>query len=98
MKDGGGIKVKLVEALALGKAVVSTSFGKAGVGVEHGRHLLIADSAEQFAAALLQLLGDFELRRRLGEAGRKYVLEEMSESQTCDQAGRILDYLATCPA
>jgi glycosyltransferase involved in cell wall biosynthesis len=70
---GGGTRLKIVEALALATPVVSTSIGAQGLGLEHERHLLLADGAPDFAAATLRLLGQPEEARRLGERGRAYV-------------------------
>lgn len=75
MRYGGGIRLKLLNALAMGCAVVSTTPGIEGVDVRHDEHLLIADTAEEFAAAIGRLLNDAELRARLGAAGRAYVRE-----------------------
>lgn len=73
LRMGGGTRLKVLEALAMGKAVVSTSIGCEGIDVEDGRHLLIADDAGAFAAQVVRLLGDEELARRLGMAGRRLV-------------------------
>lgn len=52
LKSGGGMRVKLIEAMSLGKCVISTSLGAEGLEAEDGVHLLIADSAEDFAAKM----------------------------------------------
>jgi glycosyltransferase involved in cell wall biosynthesis len=64
LRIGGGTRLKIFEAMAMAKAMVSTSIGAEGLDVTHGRDLLIADDAASFAAAILQLLRDPELRRR----------------------------------
>lgn len=71
--SGGGMRVKLVESLALRRAVVSTSVGAEGVDAVSGRDLLLADGAEAFAEALVNLLADPARARRLGENGRALV-------------------------
>lgn len=71
IRDGGGTRLKILDALAMGKPVVTTRIGCEGLGVEPGRDLLLADSPEEFARATLALLGDRELCRRLGQAGRR---------------------------
>jgi polysaccharide biosynthesis protein PslH len=73
MKDGGGTKVKILDAMAMGKAVVSTSLGCEGLEVRHGENILIADTAENFAAQTLEALQDQELRDRLGAGARSLV-------------------------
>jgi glycosyltransferase involved in cell wall biosynthesis len=65
LRMGGGTRLKILEAMALGVAVVSTSKGAEGLDVTHGEHLLIADTAEAFAEATVQLLRSPELRSRL---------------------------------
>jgi polysaccharide biosynthesis protein PslH len=91
--DGGGVKIKLVEAMALGKAVVSTSAGAAGLSVEHDRHLMIADRAQEFADAIVRLLDDEPKRRELGGCAREFVAANLSPRETERQAGLILSRL-----
>jgi glycosyltransferase involved in cell wall biosynthesis len=75
LRVGGGTRLKIFEGLAMGKAVVSTAIGAEGLPLEDGVHFLRADVPEPFAAAVLRLLDDPELRRRLGEVGRRLVEE-----------------------
>jgi glycosyltransferase involved in cell wall biosynthesis len=69
IRFGGGTRIKILEALAHGKAVVSTTVGAEGIEVESGKHLLLADSPEDLAKACALLLKDSGLRSRLGEQG-----------------------------
>ena len=64
LRVGGGTRLKIFEAMAMAKAMVSTSIGAEGLDVTHGRDLLLADDAQSFAAGILQFLRDPELRRR----------------------------------
>jgi ribosomal protein S18 acetylase RimI-like enzyme len=64
-----GTNLKVLEALAIRRAVVSTSTGCAGLGLEHGVNVWIADSAAGFADAILTLLADDSLRERIAAAG-----------------------------
>lgn len=73
---GGGTRNKILEAFAMGKPVVSTSLGCEGLDVENGKHLLIADTPQEFAEAVLKLLDQPDLARRLGEQGRRLVETE----------------------
>jgi glycosyltransferase involved in cell wall biosynthesis len=75
MRLGSGTKLKVLEGLARGKAVVSTSFGAEGFDVRPGIDLEIADTPDAFAATCARLLSDPVARRRLGESGRARVLE-----------------------
>lgn len=75
---GGGMRVKLTEAMAAGKAIVASPQAAAGLAVTDGEQLLLADSDEQFAAAIGRLLGDEELRMRLGPAAQGWAAANLS--------------------
>ena len=68
--ESAGTNVKVLEALASGRAVVSTSSGCAGLGLKHGSTAWIADSVADLAAGIAALLGDAALRGRIAQAGR----------------------------
>jgi polysaccharide biosynthesis protein PslH len=68
LRIGGGTRLKIFEAMAMGKALVSTSIGAEGLDVESGRDLLLADDASSFADAVILLLRDAAIRRRLEQA------------------------------
>jgi len=70
LRVGGGIRIKIVEAWAMGKAIVSTTIGATGVDFSDGEDILIADKPEDFAEKTVGLLKNEELRQRLGKAGR----------------------------
>lgn len=74
LRMGGGTRFKLLEAMALERPVVTTRLGAEGFDVAHGRELLLADKAGEFAGAIIRLLADPGLGRRLGRAGRAFVL------------------------
>ncbi len=73
IRIGGGTRMKIYEALAMGKAMVSTSVGAEGLPLEHGKHIFFADSEQDFACHTLQLLRDAGLRRKIGATAREYV-------------------------
>jgi ribosomal protein S18 acetylase RimI-like enzyme len=66
-----GTNLKVLEAMAMERAVVSTACGCAGLGLEHGKSVWIADNAEDFARGAAHLLTDPDLRRRLARAARE---------------------------
>jgi glycosyltransferase involved in cell wall biosynthesis len=70
IRTGAGIRVKIIEALAAGRPVVSTSLGTEGLGLETGRHLLVEDDEQAFADAVVGLLADPQERARLAREGR----------------------------
>lgn len=67
---GGGMRIKVLDAMALGKAIVATPLGAGGIDARDGEHLLLADDAEAFAGAVSGLLRDPEAALRLGAAAR----------------------------
>lgn len=75
LRSPGGMRVALLESLARGIPVVATSLACAGLELVAGEHLLIADSASEFADAVNLLLDDPELGERIGAAGRARALE-----------------------
>jgi glycosyltransferase involved in cell wall biosynthesis len=75
LRYGAGTKRKLLQALMAGTPSVSTAIGLEGLDFEPGTHVLEADTAAAFAAAVVRLLEDELLWRRLSKAGRKRVLE-----------------------
>lgn len=78
LQIGSGTRLKILEALAMQKAVVTTSQGCEGLSVTSGEHLLVADQAQQFAQAVVDLMQDAQKRTALGYAGRKLVETEYS--------------------
>lgn len=82
LRVGGGTRLKVLEAMALGTPVVSTSKGAEGLEVIHEENILIADDPGNFAQAVIRLLGDKDLRAKLSANGRRLV-EERYSWETC---------------
>lgn len=80
LRSGGGTRVKILEAFAHRKAVVSTTIGCEGLAVEQGVHLYRADAPRDFAARCLALMANAPVRKALGIAGRKLVEGHYSQS------------------
>jgi glycosyltransferase involved in cell wall biosynthesis len=78
LRVGGGSRLKILDAWAMGKAVVSTSVGCEGLHAVHGENILVADAPKAFAAAVGRVLHDRVLRERLGAAARATVEREYS--------------------
>jgi len=74
LRIGSGTRIKILEAMALGLPVVSTSVGAEGLAVTHGEDILLADAPEGLANAIADLCGSPERRAALGAAGRALVL------------------------
>jgi glycosyltransferase involved in cell wall biosynthesis len=73
LRMGGGTRFKILEALAMGKAVVSTTLGAEGFPVAHEQELLLADEAEDFAQAVVSLLNAPGKCESLGRVGRAFI-------------------------
>ena len=80
LRLGGGTRLKIVEAMAMGKAIVSTSLGAEGIEAVPGRDLLIEDQPDAFADAVNRLLGDPALAARIGQSARSLAVERYSWS------------------
>jgi glycosyltransferase involved in cell wall biosynthesis len=73
LRVGGGTRFKLLEAMAMRRAIVTTALGCEGFDVESGREMLVADAPEAFANGVLELLSDPDRRKALGERGHAFV-------------------------
>jgi len=71
IRMGGGVRLKILEALSMAMPVVSTRIGAEGIDLAEGKEILLADGADAFASAVVSLLDDPFLRSRLGRAGRR---------------------------
>jgi polysaccharide biosynthesis protein PslH len=71
LRLGGGTRLKIVEAMAMGKAMVSTTLGAEGIDAVPGRDILIEDQPEAFANAVIRLLAEPDLAARIGSAARQ---------------------------
>jgi sugar transferase (PEP-CTERM/EpsH1 system associated) len=81
LRVGGGTRLKIFEALAMGKALVSTRVGAEGLPLVSGEHVLLADDPADFARAVVSLLRDPPRRRALGLAARRLVEERYTWAQ-----------------
>jgi glycosyltransferase involved in cell wall biosynthesis len=84
LRFAAGIQNKVLEAMAAGRPVVTTSLVNEGLGAEPGEEILLADTPAALAACLVELLSDEETRNQVGAAGRRFVTRKFS----WDHAGR----------
>jgi polysaccharide biosynthesis protein PslH len=88
LRSGSGTRIKIFEAMAMGKAVVSTTLGAEGLPVRHGENIILADDPADFAAQVVGLLRNPRRRAELGRAARQLVEQSYSwaaVSATFDQ-------------
>jgi glycosyltransferase involved in cell wall biosynthesis len=90
--EGGGTRLKILDAMAMGKPVVSTTIGCEGLRVTNGENILVADTPEEFADKVKLLLETEELQRKLGRAARALVEGEYS----WERIGRQLQQAYRC--
>jgi glycosyltransferase involved in cell wall biosynthesis len=76
LRVGSGTRLKLLQAMAAGCAIVSTHVGAQGLGVTPDEEMMLADSPEGFAQATVTLLRDPVLRKRMGQAAQRLVCEQ----------------------
>jgi len=90
---GGGMRIKILEAMALGKPVVSTTVGAAGMDVTPGTDILLADDADAFADAVALLVRDPSRARQIGAAGRALVERRYDTTTLTRELMAFLDEL-----
>lgn len=91
LRIGGGTRLKIFEAMAAGKAVVSTTVGAEGLPVESGKNILLADTPEEFANSVLSVLRDDRLKLSLGREARTLVEENYSWRKIAESFSHTLD-------
>jgi glycosyltransferase involved in cell wall biosynthesis len=87
LRLGGGTRLKIVEAMAMGKAIVSTSLGTEGIEAVPGRDILVEDQSAAFADAVHRLLAEPDLAARIGQSARQLAVDRYSWSE----AARVLE-------
>lgn len=93
IRAGSGMRVKILDALARGVPVVTTTIGFEGIDAEPGVHLLVGDAPETFAAAVVRLLTDRSLACALSRAGRNLAVSKYDESAVSQTILGALDRL-----
>jgi glycosyltransferase involved in cell wall biosynthesis len=91
LRVGSGTRIKILEAMALGTPVISTSKGAEGLEVTHRKDILLADTPEEFAQTVLKLLEDENLRTELARHGRQLVEEKYSSKVLARRIEKLLN-------
>jgi len=87
--SGSGMRVKIIEGMALGKSIVTTPIGAEGIHVIHNKHLLIAENENDFVQAVSNLIDDPELFRETGKNAIEFIHENFDNLAT---AGKLIDF------
>ncbi|HEY7054875.1 MAG TPA: glycosyltransferase [Vicinamibacterales bacterium] len=90
LRIGGGTRLKIFEAMAMGKAVVSTAIGAEGLPVRDGEHLVLADDPDVFASAVLRLFRNHDRRRAIETAARSLVVTQYDWAAVATDLDRAL--------
>ena len=90
LRVGSGTRLKIFEAMAMGRAVVSTTIGAEGLPVTNAVDIVLADEPQSFADAVCRLMDSHEERKRIGNAARKLVEEKYSWESVAQQVQNIL--------
>ena len=83
--SGSGIRVKIIEAMSVGKTVITTTVGAQGIDYTDGVNLLIANTPEEFAMQIKRCLEDDDFCRQVGEAAERLIAEQYDEGMLADK-------------
>lgn len=87
--SGSGMRIKIIEGMALGKPIVTTDIGTEGIPTSNGHNILIANDADQFIEAVTRLLNDRELSDRIGKNAIGFIQEKFDN---LSQAGALIEF------
>lgn len=94
IRVGGGTRLKILDAMAMGKAIVSTSIGCEGIDVTDGVDIVIADTADDIAAKTVELLGNREMREEIGRNAKQKAVDVYSWKKVYPKLDRVYSELA----
>ncbi len=83
--SGSGIRVKIIEAMSIGKTVITTTVGAQGIDYTDGENILIADTPEQFARQIKRCLDDDAFCSRVGEAAARLVADQYDRKKLAEE-------------
>jgi len=92
---GAGIKNKILQAWSMGRPVVATPASTGGLRVRDRENIIVAESPQRFAGAVLELLGDSDLREKLGVEGRRTVIEHYTWDAKARELEALMQELTT---
>lgn len=83
--SGSGLRIKIIEGMAFGKPIVSTSVGAEGIAVSSGKNIMIADTPEEFSKAVIALLDDPEERMKVGQGAQLFAEENFDNKKVVER-------------
>ncbi len=81
--SGSGMRIKIVEGMALGRTIVTTEIGTEGIMTTHNKNIMIANQAEAFIASLDQLLSDSKVYKEIGNQAREFAQKHFDNQKIC---------------
>lgn len=93
LQSGSGMRIKIIEGMAMGKVIVSTSIGAEGIPVTHNENIIIADTPEEFAKAIKNLSSNQELKTRIGNNARKFIEDNFENTKLISELLKFYESL-----
>lgn len=87
--SGSGMRIKIIEGMALGKPIVTTDIGTEGIPTENGNNIMIANNADQFVESITRLINDRELSDQIGKNAIGFIQEKFDN---LSQAGALIEF------
>jgi glycosyltransferase involved in cell wall biosynthesis len=91
LQEGFGVKIRVLQAMAVGKPVIATSMVGTGIDVTSGKNIILADEPQDFADRVVELLSDKRLRESIGSAARRLMEEKHNWEKLTDQLNEVLE-------
>ena len=91
LHNGSGIRIKILEAMALGKTIISTTVGASGIIYEDNVNILIADNKEDFAERIIWCLNNPHMSNQIGSKAKANILDNYSNSMISDKIDNYLN-------
>lgn len=95
--SGSGMRVKILEGMALNKAIVTTTLGMEGIGAKHNKELIIADTSEEFIDSVISIFSDDVNRQRIADQALAFVKEQYDHAQIAEKLIEKYEYLVANP-
>lgn len=87
--SGGGMRIKIIEGMALEKTIISTSIGAEGILYEDGKQILIADTEDEFVDAIIKCASDMNFAKQLGLNARQLIAKKYDNTIICGQLSQF---------
>jgi glycosyltransferase involved in cell wall biosynthesis len=85
LQSGSGMRIKIIEGMAMGKAIISTSIGAEGIPVTHFENIIIADNPKEFADAITELSKNDELKQKIKKNARSFIQNQFDNKYLVSQ-------------